>query len=773
MSLSPWILSPLVWFLLPGYAIAPARLRRPLHCARVLGISFLVTSGLSLALAFIGRFNAKLVTVLLLIFLPAAIWRLWKLAGNAGGRGKAGALFHEAIPPLLLAIVVTLLPAFSSFKLQIAPGQPLQGACDAGVYAAAARNLETTGRFDWKAHDLLPPEARARALSIRTTPYHYPWRETWPGIVQVGGRFAPQFFPLYPVWLSLFGSAFGGHAIFCLNLLALALALFFLSVLARSFLPWRYARLSLLVPALDPGVVYFLDHPLSEIFLAFVFTAMLAFLVYGFRYRIRSLLILSACFLAAGMATKYMAWFLLVPLAMLWVLADQKGWLARCFGVPLLAAAVFPAACLALWNYPHFLNHFMPRERLVQAAGFALVLVLAWGLSRAKTVQHRLSPAVGALFTVAVLVFLFVLPGPAERGEENVLPELAWYTGWGWLALAFIGCWVLLYRKGRDAKPVLIFFFMMLAVAFAGTADNPLHPFAFRRHIPVLVPLIGLLSAVGLHWLRRLGTIMVSGIVLLAVAPPLVLGTAMMTAGEGKGFLPLLTRVSEELPDPPVYALDDADWLASQAQLLKGKRVYPLHMGDAEGLDAYQAFARGGGSVKVLTGQVLPYDNLLEWSGGIQHLRPERNRRPSVIESRQVRLFLYGIPLEKTRVGGRLEVGGDDFGRVAGFWAPERDGERPFRWSRQWCHFILETQGRLVLAMNASGHPENPVPFRIYLGKGLIAESFATPGWKEYAFDLPPAGRKGMVTFSLVTHSFQPLPDARDLGLMVSEIRTH
>jgi hypothetical protein len=110
---------------------------------------------------------------------------------------------------------------------------------------------------------------------------------------------------------------------------------------------------------------------------------------------------------------------------------------------------------------------------------------------------------------------------------------------------------------------------------------------------------------------------------------------------------------------------------------------------------------------------------------------------------------------------------------VAGFWGPERDVERPYRWTRQWSHFILQARDRLVLTMSASGHSESPVPFRLYIGGALAGEGFAGPGWGEYSFDLPPGFRHRMVACSLVTHTFQPLPDTRDLGLMLSSVGTN
>lgn len=767
MSLSPWILSPLVWFFLPGFALMPRRRNGALRLLPVVGLSFVITSALSLSLVFLGLFDARLVTGLLLLFLPVAVV-LWK-RGPAAPGGNGLRLAARVPSALMFVIAMCILPQFARTVIE---RQPFQGACDAGVYLAAAERLDGAGRFDWEPGELLPAQPTERELSIRTTPYHYPWRETWPGIVLVGDRIAPQFFPLYPAWISLFHSAFADHPFFHLNLWSLAFAVLFLLWLSRSLVPWRAAWTAGLVILLNPGIIHFWDYPLAELFLAFIVIGMLAFLQFGLRYRIRSFLVLAACFLAAGLATKYMAWFLLAPLAMLWVLSDRKGFLARhFFGIPLLLAGIVPALCLALWNHPHFLNHFLPRERLAQAAAFGLGLLAAWALSRMECVRRWAPPAVGVLFTAAIAAFLFILPRAVESGEENVLPELAWYTGWGWLVLAFIGAWVLLMRKGKEAGPVMICFLLMLGVALAGTADNPLHPFAFRRHIPVLVPLIALMSAVALHWLRHLGRVALTAIVLLSAVPPMVFGYAMMASREGKGFLPLLNGIANELPGGPVYGLDDAGWLSSQLQLLAKKPVYPLHLETAGSLADYQAHAASGERIRVLTGQALPYRKLGEWSGAIEHLRPERNRRPSVRETRPARLFLYDIGMEGTLAGDRLDVGGDDFGRVAGFWGPERDGERAFRWSGPWCHFILRTGHRLVITMNAAGHAEDPVPFRVYVGEELIAEGFAAKQWREYAIDLPVRLRGRPAAYSLVTHTFQPFPDTRALGLMISTIQ--
>ena len=746
--------APLIWLLLPGVALLPFKLGRRLQLPVAVGISFLVTSAFALILVFLGCFKPWLLTIVLLGFIPVGLVR------------KS---FHRiAIKDWLPLLAFIPIAAAGMFW----HGEPYQGACDAGVYVAAAHHLNASGRYCWTQEEILPTDPAARALSIRTTPYQFPWKETWPGIILMGNRAVPQFFPLFPVWMALFMSAFGLPGILLTNAVFFVLGMMMLALLARLFLPAPFAWIAPLMMALNPGVFYFLRYPSAEIFLAFILTGFAAFLVQGLYLRGELHLEMAGCLLAAGLATKYLAWFLLAPLAVVWVIHREKRWFAKWFGLFFLGYGLFPALCLALYNYPHWMNHFLPRERLLEGAGLLAALACLWFASESDWVRRRAAAMVGILFTLLILVFLFVLPHSIERGEENALPELIWYIGWGWFILGFIGCWVGLFRKKRGAGPVLVLFLLMLMASLGGTSDNPLHPFAFRRHIPVLLPLMACLSAMAVYWFRRIGRAGLTAGLLLCLLPPLAMNLPLLIVREGRGFEALSDALQRGISTG--HALDDMEGFGSQVQLMGGNAVFPLHLDSADGLAAFQKFALRGGGLRFLSSQVLAFPGTTIGGGAIEVLRPERNQRPSIIETQNIVVRQYRIALEDVRAeAGIIMDGRSDFGRIAGFWNAEKDGERPFRWSGPWCHFVLQTRDRLALTMDSSGNPEHPLPFRIYCGKELLAEDFARPGWRTYSWKLPAKFRNSMVVFSLVTHTFQPLPDTRVLGLKISEIHAH
>jgi hypothetical protein len=768
-------LAPLVWLLLPGYALLPSRLNRRLQLPFVLGVSFLATSALGLGLLFLGWFKPWLLTVILLGFIPVGALR--------GGFRR---IHLRSWLPLLAFIPIVA-------GAMLWHGEPYQGACDAGVYVASAFHLKDAGRYDWPAEELLPSDPAARNLSIRTTPYQFPWKEIWPGIILLGKRAVPQFFPLYPAWMALFIAAFGLSGILLTNAVFFLLALLMLSLLGRLFLPARFAWIAPLMIALNPGVFYFLRYPSAEIFLAFILTGFAAFLVYGLALRSELLLELAAGFLAAGLAAKYMAWFLLAPLAVIWVLDGNKRWFLKWFGLPFILAGLFPAACLLAYNYPHWMNHFLPNERLMEGGAFLCVLAVLGLASRLAWIRRRTAGMVGIAFAVVVLAFLFVLPHAVERGEENVMPELIWYTGWGWFILGMIGFGVALFKEKRGAGPMIIIFLLMLLASLAGTSDNPLHPFAFRRHIPVLLPMMGLFAALAVHWLRHIGkTALIVGM-LLCILPPLWSGRNLIRVREGRGFPSLKYAISEPLLDETIYCInsppgspwpkailqetsphfcaEDLFYIASQSALWDGAPIFPLHLDTEEALLNFQHYAQQKGPLILLS-----KDQLSRSCSGIvphaetESLQPERNRLPNRIVMANTSIYSCTISLESVRAEEYVAVGGEDFGRIAGFWGPEKDGERPFRWTKDWCHFILQTRDKLVLSMDSSGNPENPVPFRIYAGKEMIVEDAAPPGWRDYTYPVPQKYRARMVAFSLVTHTFQPYPDTRNLGLKISAI---
>jgi hypothetical protein len=755
-----WALAPLAWFVLPGYALLPAKLNRVLRLPFVLGASFLVTSALGMVLLFPGQFNAGGLTLLLgCLFLSVALSR----------RKRPSVPLGPYRVPLLLMLLAA--PLF------FWRGEPFQGACDAGVYVASAYHLNATGDYaiheDWG--ETVPP------LALRETPYQYPWMESWPGIVRVPrglggsdpGRFAPQFFPLYPLWLALFTAAFGVPGIPLANFAFLFCGMVFLGSVVRLLLLPRFRPLPVLCFALNPGVLYFLRYPSAEIFLFAVLMGFLSAYLIGIRFRAANGLAAAAAFAAAAFLTKYMAYFLLAPLAVHWAVSQERGTLFRRFFLPLAGFSVMPLFSIVLHNYPHFLNHFGVPERLRLAAALLGMTLLLGPLSRLRAAIRWARPALLALVLVLSFAYLVVLPQAEERGEENVLREVAWYAGWPGLLLGLGGFAVGLFTPRAALRVPLLFFLLFFLVSLAGTGDNPLHPFAFRRFVPLFLPLLGVLSALVLEWGRRLGRTATAVAAAAVLLPPVAMNLPLIGAREGRGFLALYGQIAGASVGGGGVVLDDAQWMGAQLDLVARRDWRPFHIENAGHLEQVQRLALDGSTLRILTSESLPFPRLARWSGAIERLRPERNRRPSVIETEPVCLYLYEFPLAAVRAGERIEVGGDDFGRVAGFWGPEMDGDRPYRWTRPWSHFILHARERLVLTMSASGHAENPVPFRIYIGGALAGEGFAASGWGEYAFDLPAGCRHRMVACSLVSHTFQPLPDTRDLGLMISSVGTN
>ncbi|MEJ5166697.1 MAG: hypothetical protein WHV67_06685, partial [Thermoanaerobaculia bacterium] len=309
---------------------------------------------------------------------------------------------------------------------------------------------------------------------------------------------------------------------------------------------------------------------------------------------------------------------------------------------------------------------------------------------------------------------------------------------------------------------------LFLILIIFGTGDNPLHPFSFRRYIPLFLPLTLFYFSFLLKDLKIKKTFSII-ILIFSMVFPLYKGKNLIFSREGKGFLNLYFEgISKEFPSKTLCT-SDSYFLSSQLNLVGKKKVYPLNIEDPEVFLNFQDFMKKNEKFYLFSSFHYNFPVLFEIKGDIEHLEQERNKIPSRFIKIKPEFYLYEVVLKDYKES-EIKIGENDFGRISGFWDLEFDGEKYFKWTKREAQFYLKLKNKLFLMIDRGGNPENPVPFRVYIEDKLIFEGFAEAGWKQYSFDIPEEIKRKKPLLKFVTHTFQPLPDTRELGLKISEI---
>lgn len=708
-------------------------------------ISPLITSILSLLLLFFNLFEFWLIFFLDLILSIYGIFKnkFFKIP------------FKNFLFPILISTIV--LPFF------LIQGEPFEGASDAGVYTSSAINLLEKGRYYLNFDEHLPEELKE--ISIKESNYQYNWKETYPGIIYLKDKFVPQFFPLYSIHLSIFYKIFSLKGFLFCNFWFFFLSLFVFYKLLNLFLPGFHAKISIILFALNPGLIYFTKYPTAEIFLSFLILSFFLFFLLALKTNKNFFFILSSFFLSLSLTTKFLSYFLLAGIFLFYFFYEEKKKIHK-FLIYFSFSSIIFIISIFLYNYPYFLNHLLPIVRIK----YILLIILFSTLSlilKSFSFSKKLLK-IFPFFLLAISIWAsFIRPNKSEIFEENNLLEFSWYFGIIALNLSFLGAFLSFFKK-RNLFFNINYYMFLILITF-GTGDNPLHPFSFRRYIPLFLPLSSFYFTFLLKDLRikKIFSIL---ILILSLLFPLYKGKNLILSKEGKGFLDLYFKAKEKDFLENTLCTADTFYLSSQLNLVGGKKIYPLNIEDEIILNNFQKFLKNKEKIYLFSSLKYNYPKIFEIDGKIGHIQTERNKMPEKPIYFYPKFFLYEINTETLKNYEYIKIGENDFGKISNFWDLEFDGEKYFKWTKRECFFYLKLKNELHLLIDKGGNPEKEVPFRIYFGEKIIFKGFAKAGWNYYNFSIPEDLKEKELLFKFVTHSFQPPPDTRELGLKISEI---
>ncbi len=711
----------------------------------LLTLSPLITSFFSLILLFLNLYNFFLVLLFNLIFTVLGIFKLKNLKIT---------FKNYTIPFIFLALILPF------FTIQ---GEPFLGACDAGVYVSSALNIQEKGSYSYKVEEIFPKKDFLEA-SIKKTPYQFPWEETFPGIILLKDKIVPQFFPLYSLHLSIFYKLFGLKGFLLCNLWFFFLAVLLFYKILNLFLPKFYSILSLILFTPNPGILYFLKYPTAEIFLTFfLLNFLFSFVIFERNKGVFFAFFSSLSFLLS-LLIKFLPYFL-IPVLLFYLIHKNFEKKYKYFIYFSLIFSLLPLCSILKYNYPYFLNHFLPIARIKYI--FLLMLSLFFFYVFKNNIYFKnLIKILPLLFLFLSIWALFLRPNPSEILEENNLKEFSWYFGAFGTTLSFFGVFFSSFKKKHLLLCIIYYLFLILVLY--GTGDNPLHPFSFRRYIPLFLPL----SCFYFSYLLKifnLNKLLCFLIIFISLSFPIYKGKNLILSKEGEGFLDLyFSALSKDIPKN-TFATEDTFFLTSQWSLVGKKEIYPLSLEDGKSIEKFQSFLKKNTKFYLFSSSNIPFEKVYELEGKIGSLREERNRIPNIKEEINFKFFLYKY--EKKEINPySINFGIDDFGRVANFWDREFDGERYFKWSKRECFFYIKLKEYLNLLIDKGSNPENPLPFRIYYKNEILYEGFIGDGWNLQRIKIPENLKEKEVVLRFVTHSFQPLPDLRELGVKISLI---
>jgi len=393
------------------------------------------------------------------------------------------------------------------------------GGRDPGVYVNRAHQLARDGGVEGSVRTLreVPPDARSSVYAEYHPDGPYP-AALAPGIYITdlpSGSFVPQFFPLYPVVLA-YVQWFAGPVLmlWTTGLLAIG-AVCFAGLLGRRLAGDVAGVLAVFFLSTNLIQLWFGRFPNSEVLTEILLLGGVWAYVSAGRAQSRTLYALAGGALGAALLTRPDAF--LVIAAILAAIAWRVS--TRTFERPLLAVAP-PFAALAVLtgaeSYLHQRSYLrdsfsfgaadLSRLSYVLPAS-AMLLLLVVGLAMRRTLRRRTRPA--------RLPGLVLGAGVAGFGVFSVVDG---WIGARWLSLYFtrpglIAAWLALgyvvLREWRSDRLVRLAPLLLMAIPVAVVyLRSPLIsidlPWATRRYLPALVPILALALAVaGADLMRR------------------------------------------------------------------------------------------------------------------------------------------------------------------------------------------------------------------------------------------------------------------------------
>lgn len=731
------------------------------------GCAFWLRSNLAMALAGPGLI-APLALVLAdfnLYSLPL-LWLItstFTLLGWWNYRKESGRIFLQYKPAKATLAVLPL--SFLFFGTH----QYLHGGWDPGEYISTAHHIHRSGGIDY--HDAfvadLPDEllwkfAHNPGASRPTVHAGYLMLD------KGTGRMVPDYFHLYPAWLAPWASGAVSATYLGQTFLACTtLVLFFLVVREVAGIWIAFAATLLFVT--NPAMQYFARFSSSE-FLSMA-TLLGLLLVLNLAHRPRSLpyalLLVSYACTTAHITN-------LIPLAAVFlVLFVRNQW-------SLLLPVVFGTALGIVRNAivtPLFLHHlwyqYIVKQPMTIAGLLLISLLLICILHGSRRIWEkrlpRLKPFALWLLPLGFAVFCVyqgvIRPGRSDHHNALNLLSIVWLMSPVGLVLALLGLF-----PGKEKRSTGMWFLLAAGLLSFGLLIHdkniqPLYMWAYRRYLPIVLPMLFVLMASGAAWvwksaapvwLRSLGF----GLLLLVLGWQSTHALPMFLLREHRGLPGYLSRIAEPMRDADLVVCDHPK-LATPLRHAFDLPAYQLSHETTPVTAAAQAqvldFLRG----KVLDGNdrniyfvshsrgfvdpVILCEPLASDQQQSTMLVRRRSGLPQGTQEQAERAEIYrlsAMPRDYRWNSDEyaIDVGYHSLGLAGGFHAHQHSRGISFRWTNGDASLYLPTlrdAANLHLRLAHKRSDPDPVAVQITLDGNILTTLDVKQDWAEYTVALP------------------------------------
>ena len=767
----------------------------------------------------------------------------------AVGRRRGALREARRVLPSALAAGVALAAASSLFAAVLPPIDATVAGGDGSTYLATAQHLAHTGRLTHR--DALVTEMtvneREEVFRNRFEGDHTGLHARFPGGVSLvspaGDTVSFYFFHLFPAWLAVGLETVGGPLYLRLMSLFACLGLASLFLVGRRIGGASLGVLACVVHASFYPQAYFSRLPTSEMLAQALFLGGLASLVCGSdeeaapdgRHAHLAGWLWGAFCLCRVDALPFVA----LGLAALSVLPARAGLRTRDWLVPMATAAVF--ACAAVLHQlstgiqyvgalphgrlPAAVGATLAREPWLAGAALALVAVAAALLVRGAAsgpggTRLRAGVRVAGLVASATVLGVFLLRLDPDRVARHVrwiasytTPALLLVLGTGVLLALFLG---LRGAAGRGTAVALVFFAGPALCYVIDPMVLPLQPWAMRRFLPIVFPLLFLLALTG--WQaglrracgRRTGLATAAFASLALVVAGTFLRSTSRLAGHppGQGADGRLDALARAIPPGALILVPDASadlHLQLALEYAHGREVLVLPLAETTesglGETTPRFLARqlaGGRGVWVVLPRTTDLCGRL-----LRHFDVERRAEVAVsfTSARFVGADAFPEPPSPVTLGTRVQevrlprarsatqavsVGDpreDAAILVSGFHDPEvevrpGDDSRPFRWAGPLARMAFTTTDAVEVTVDPSRPaPAGPAAVEFEVDGVPATVAPAGRGRRCCAYTCPASpGRPASGSSRCAREAFRMAdlglsPDARELGVRVLSAR--
>jgi hypothetical protein len=423
------------------------------------------------------------------------------------------------------------------------PHQRIIGGADAGVYVNLGSNIARSGRILIHDQALAKLDPSLYPVFLREYPDEKPVPYyLFPGFYVPGepvGLVIPQFYPLHPVWLSVFFSLGGIKADLLGTPFWALLGSLSVYLAVRQMFGWKAALLALGTLTITAMQVWFARYPTTEMLTQYLFwMGGYAFAAWLSGRRPAHLWALVAgASLGEVFLTRIDMYFLLaIPLLLglwlRWSVKRPKG--SVWFLVTVFALAAHSLIHGLFFSWPYFNNlyeyglwlirRYLLIPILLTLAGAGVLIVMdrkprlrKWGVQMWAAWRVPLLSLVTASVIILAVYGYWIRPAlggdstahaywygggeiPADLDRENLV-RLGWYISPLGLALAVSGICLSLWKLDRRIALFLgsgLFFSLLYLWRIQA---NPRQIYAMRRYMPIVLPFFIVSAAYFLTWL--------------------------------------------------------------------------------------------------------------------------------------------------------------------------------------------------------------------------------------------------------------------------------